>query len=47
MLMYLGDGSAQTIVCFATLRQKLKIKLFYLTLSQYTDTDQPVPALTL
>ena len=45
MLVYLRDGSAQTTVRAAILRQKLQI--FYLTESQYTDTGQPVSALTL
>ena len=38
MLVYLRDGSTQTIVHAATLRYKLQIKTFYLTQSQYTDT---------
>ena len=39
MLVYRRDGSSQTIVGgSATLRQKLLIKTFYLTQSQYADT---------
>ena len=41
MLVYLRDGSAQMILCAATLRQKLQIKL---TQSQYTDTGLTSPS---
>ena len=41
MLVYLRDGSAQTILRTATLRQKF---FFYLTQSQYTDTGPTSPS---
>ena len=41
MLLYLRDGSAQTVVCAAILRYKLQIKL------AISPSDQSVPALTL
>ena len=41
--MYFRDGSAQTILRAATLRQKLQIKAFHLTQSQYTDTGPTSP----
>ena len=44
MRVYLRDGSAQTILRAATLRQKLQIRLFYLTQSQYTDTGPTSPS---
>ena len=43
MLVYLWDGSVQTIVRAATLRQKLQIKNFYLIQSHYTDTGPTSP----
>ena len=42
-LVYFRDGSAQTILRAATLRQKLQIKAFHLTQSQYTDTGPTSP----
>ena len=44
MLVYLKDGTAQTIVRAATLRQKLQIKLFQFTQSQHTDTGPISPS---
>ena len=44
MLVYFMDRSAQTVVRAATLRQKLQIKTFYLTQSQYTDTGSTSPS---
>ena len=45
MLCYVMNGSAQTIVRAATLRQKLQIKVtFYLTKSQYIDTGPTSPS---
>ena len=41
--MYLGDGSAQTIVRAATLRQKLQIKLSLSPRHNILTPDQPVP----
>ena len=38
MLVYLRDGSAQTIVRAVKLRYKFVDQTFYLTQSQYTDT---------
>ena len=43
MLVYLRDGSAQTILGTATLRQKLQIKLSTLP-SQYSDTGPTSPS---
>ena len=42
-LVYFRDGSAQTSLRAATLRQKLQIKAFHLTQSQYTDTGPTSP----
>ena len=42
-LVYLRDGSAQTIIRAATLRYKLQKPIFYLTQSQYTDTGSTSP----
>ena len=42
-LVYFKDGSAQTILRAATLRQKLQIKAFHLTQSQYTDIGPTSP----
>ena len=42
-LVYFRDGSAQTILRATTLRQKLQIKAFHLTQSQYTDTGSTSP----
>ena len=42
-LVYFRDGSAQTSLRAATLRQKLQIKAFYLTQSQYTNTGPTSP----
>ena len=47
MLVYLKDGSAQTILHAATLRQKLQIKLSNLPNHSILTPGQPVPALTL
>ena len=43
-LVYLRDGSAQTILRAATLRQKVADQTFYLTQSQYTDTTPTSPS---
>ena len=43
MLVYFSDRSAQAILRAATLRQKLHIKAFHLTQSQYTDTGPTSP----
>ena len=45
MLVYLRDGSAQTMVPATTLRYKLQIT-FYLTSSQYTNTCPASPSAT-
>ena len=42
-LVHFRDGSAQTILRAASLRQKLQIKAFHLTQSQYTDTGPTSP----
>ena len=47
MLVCLGDRSAQTIVCAATLRQKLQIKLSISPSHSILTLRKPVPALTL
>ena len=46
MLVYLRDGSAQTVVRAATLRQKLQIKLSILPSHSILTSGRPVPALT-
>ena len=46
MLVYLRDGSAQTIVCAATPRQKLQAKLSFPNHSILA-SGQPIPALNL
>ena len=46
MLVYLGDGPAQTTVSAATLRDAAD-QTFYLSQSQYTDTGPSIQALTL
>ena len=46
MLVYLGDGSAQTILRAATLREKLQIKLSTSPSHSILTPGQPVPALT-
>ena len=43
-LVYLRDGSAQTILRAATLSDKLQIKTFYLTQIQYADTGLTSPS---
>ena len=45
MLVYLRDGSTQTIVRAATLRSETEVEdqTFYLTQSQYTDTGPTSP----
>ena len=43
MLVYLRDGSAQTIVRAATLRLEVADQTLYLTRSQYTDTGPTSP----
>ena len=43
-LVYFRDGSAQTILRAATLRQKLQIKAFHLPQSQHTDTGPTSPS---
>ena len=45
MRVYLRDGSAQTILCAATLRYKLQIKLSISPSHSMLTTGQPVPAL--
>ena len=47
MLVYLKDGSAQTIVCAATLRYKLQIKLSTSHSHSILTPGRPAPALTL
>ena len=47
MLVHLGDGSTQTIVCAVTLRQKLQIKLAISPSHSILTPGRPVPALTL
>ena len=47
MPVYLRDGSAQTIICAATLRQKLKITLSILPSHSIQTRGQPFAALTL
>ena len=47
MLVYLRDRTAQTVVCAATLRQKLQIKLAILPNHSILTPGQPVPGLTL
>ena len=47
MLVYLRDGSAQTIVYAATLAQKLQIKLSFSPNHSILTPGQPAPALTL
>ena len=47
MLVYLRDGSAQTIVRAATLKQKLQIKLSTSPSHSILTPGRPVPALTL
>ena len=47
MLVYLRDGSAQTILRAATLRQKLQIKLSTLPSHSILTPGRPVPVLTL
>ena len=47
MLVYLRDGSAQTILHAATLRQKLYIKLSILPSHSILTPGRPVPVLTL
>ena len=47
MQVYLGDGSAQTIVRAATLRQKLPNKLAISRSHSILTSGQPVPELTL
>ena len=47
MRVYLRDGAAQTILRAATLRDYVADQIFQFTQSQYTDTGQPVTALTL
>ena len=47
MRAYLRDGSAQTILCTATLRQKLQTKLSISSSYSILTPGQPVPALTL
>ena len=45
--VYLGDGSARTIVRAVTLRQKLQIKLSIPSSHSILTPGQPVPVLTL
>ena len=47
MLVYLRDGSAQTILRAATLRQKLQIQLSTSPSQSILTPGRPVPALTL
>ena len=47
MLVYLRDGSAQTSLRAATLRQKLQIQLSTPSSHSILSPGQPVPALTL
>ena len=47
MLVYLRDGSAQTILRAATLRYKLQIKLSTSPSKSILTPGRPVPALTL
>ena len=47
MRVYLRDGSAQTIVRAATLRQKLQIQLSTSPSHSILTPGRPVPALTL
>ena len=47
MLVYLRDGSAETVACSATLRQNLQIKLSIPPSHSILTLGQPVPALTL
>ena len=47
MLVYLRDGSAQTIMRAATLRQKLQIQLSISPSHSILTLGRPVPALTL
>ena len=42
MLMYLKDGSAQTVVCAVTLRSKLQIKLAISPSHSILTPGQPV-----
>ena len=44
MRVYLRDGSAQTILCAATLEIEVADPTFYLTQSQYTDTGPTSPS---
>ena len=43
-LVYLRDGSAQTILRSATLEIEVADPTFYLTQSQYTDTGRTSPS---
>ena len=45
-LVNLRDGSAETVVCVATLRQKLQIKLALASSHSILTPGQPVPALS-
>ena len=47
MLVYLRDGSAQTVLRAATLRQKLQIRLSTSPSHSIPTPGQPVPAMTL
>ena len=47
MLVYLRDRSAQTILCAATLRQKLQIKLSTSPSHSMLTPGWPIPVLTL
>ena len=47
MLVYLKDGSAQTILRVATLRQKSQIKLSISPSHSILTPGRPVPELTL
>ena len=44
MLVYLRDGSAQTILRAATNEIEVADQTFYLTHSQYTDTEPTSPS---
>ena len=44
MLVYLRDGSAQTVAHAATLETEVADPTFDLTQSQYTDTGQTSPS---
>ena len=46
-IVYLRDGSAQTILCGAAVRQKLQIQLSISPNHSVLTLGQPVPALTL